>query len=132
VTYYLTLEDFTELGVAVLAAERGEFLIGDTGLLQSALARPQTTVFGEDAYPSVSRKAAAMMHSIARNHALVDGNKRMAWAATKLFLMFNDIEIKVPDVDDGEHFVVGVAQGTIDLDRATATIELWSVPLSNG
>jgi death-on-curing protein len=132
VTYYLTLEDFTELGVAVLAAERGEFLIGDIGLLQSALSRPQTTVFGEDAYSSLSRKAAAMMQSIARNHALVDGNKRLAWAATRLFLMFNDIQIKVPDVDEAEHFVVYVARGSVELDQATGTIELWSVPVSNG
>jgi death-on-curing protein len=82
VTYYLTLEDITALGIAVLAVEDQDLQIADVGLLQSALARPQATVFGEDAYPSLAGKAAALMESLARNRCLVDGNKRIAWAAT--------------------------------------------------
>lgn len=59
----------------MLAAEDQEFLVADAGLLQSALARPQATVFGQDAYRSLAAKAAALMESLARNHCLVDGNK---------------------------------------------------------
>lgn len=90
-TYFLTLEDVTELGIAMMAGEGEDFLIADPGLLDSALARPRASAFGEPAYPTLSAQAAALMHSLARNHALVDGKKRMAWAATKLFLRFNGI-----------------------------------------
>lgn len=64
-----------------------EVALRDRGLLASAAARPQTTVFGEDAYPSFAEKAAALMHSLARNHPLVDGNRRLAWAATRVFCL---------------------------------------------
>jgi death-on-curing protein len=130
VTYYLTLEDITELGLAVLAAEGEEFLVADPGLLQSALARPQATVFGQDAYGSLTAKAAALMESLARNHCLVDGNKRIAWAATKLFLLFNDVYLRAVDVNDAEQYVVGVAEGTIGLQLSEATIQMWSTQVS--
>lgn len=125
-TYSLTLEDITELGIAVLAAENHEFLIADVGLLQSALARPQTTAFGEDAYPSLAAKAAALMESLARNHCLLDGNKRIAWAATKLFLLFNDVYLRAADIDDAEQLVVALAEGKITMHSAAATIQMWS------
>ncbi len=64
-----------------MAAETlGEAEVRDLGLLQSAAARPQASAFGEDAYPSLLEKSAALVHSIARNHALVDGNKRLTLA----------------------------------------------------
>jgi death-on-curing protein len=126
VTYYLTLEDVTELGIAVLAAERQEFLIPDPGLLQAALTRPQATVFGADAYPTITRKAAALMESLGRNHCLVDGNKRIAWAATKLFLLFNDIYLGADDVAAAERYVLDVAQGSLTLADSDATIRQWS------
>jgi death-on-curing protein len=125
VTCYLTLEDFTELAVAVLAVEGEKLRIRDAGLLQSALARPQMTVFGQDAYASLPRKAAALLESIARNHCLVDGNKRLAWAASKLFLLLNGVHLKAPGADLAEAFVVGVADGSIDLDAGSATIAAW-------
>ena len=82
---YLDLED------ALYVIQRLGFYVKDVGLLDSALARPKTTVFGEDAYPSLSLKAAALAHSIAKNHALVDGNKRTTWALMVSFLVVNDI-----------------------------------------
>jgi len=130
VTYYLTLEDFTELAIAVLAEEGEELLIRDAGLLQSALTRPQMTVFGADAYSDLPRKAAALLESIARSHCLIDGNKRLAWAAAKLFLLLNDVHLKAPGVDLAETVVVGVATGTVDLDSSAGTIAAWCVPLS--
>jgi death-on-curing protein len=128
VTYYLTLEDFTELAIVVLAEEGEELLIRDAGLLQSALARPQMTVFEEDAYASLPRKAAALLESIARSHCLLDGNKRMAWAASKLFLLLNNMHLRAPSVELAEAFVIGVATGAIDLDPSADTLGTWCTP----
>ena len=67
--------------------------IRDVGPLGSAVARPQTTAFGEDAYPDIWTKAAALLHSIVKNHALVDGNKRLGWLATAVLLELSLIHI---------------------------------------
>ena len=56
-------------------------MVGDYGLIDSALARPRASVFGQGAYPDLHLKVAALLHSLARNHALVDGNKRLAWTS---------------------------------------------------
>jgi len=101
-------------------------LVADPGLLQAALARPQATVFGADAYPTTLRKAAALMESLARNRCLVDGNKRTAWAATKLFLLFNDIHLHADDIDAAEHYVLNVAQGKLTLAESEAVLQRWS------
>ena len=73
---YLDVEDL--LGLTRLL---GIGPVRDVGLLAAACARPEVMVLGEDAYPTVELKAAALLHSIVRNHALVDGNKRLAWLA---------------------------------------------------
>jgi death-on-curing protein len=78
VTVYLTVGDV----LALHEQEVGANLLADFGLLESAVLRPQTTIGGEDAYPDLHTKAAAMFHSLARNHAFLDGNKRVAVAAT--------------------------------------------------
>ena len=87
--------------------------IRDVGLLESALARPQTTVFGEDAYPDMHAKAAALLHSLARNHALVDGNKRLALAATIAFYGFNGMRLTLTE-DEAYDLTVAVATGALD------------------
>lgn len=114
---YLTLDDLLAITSGVL----GEVLLRDAGLLASAAARPLTTVFGEDAYPTFAEKAAALLHSIARNHPLVDGNKRLAWSAMRAFCLMNGRDVAY-DVDDAERFVLGVAAGEIDVDPAAAWI----------
>jgi death-on-curing protein len=114
---YLTVDDLLEIAAGVLP----DVALRDRGLLASAAARPQTTVFGEDAYPTFAEKAAALMHSIARNHALVDGNKRLAWAATRVFCLINDRDI-VFSVDDAEALVLGVATGALDVPALAETI----------
>lgn len=88
--------------------------VRDLGLVDSAAARPRASVFGEDAYPSLATKAAAFLHSLARNHALVDGNKRLAWLATVVFL---DINGRAPDVTEDGAFdlVVEIASGSADV-----------------
>ncbi|MGH9001496.1 MAG: type II toxin-antitoxin system death-on-curing family toxin [Acidimicrobiia bacterium] len=83
-TEYLDLEDL--LGM-VEHLDVGP--VRDLGLLDSAAARPRAAMFGEDAYPSLAEKAAALLHSLACNHGLVDGNKRLAWHATEVFLTLN-------------------------------------------
>lgn len=128
-TDYLTLDDILALGATVLAIEGEEFLIADVGLLESALARPRATVFGEDAYPDLLHKAAALMESLARNHPLVDGNKRLAWSATILFLLLNGVNVAAPTVVEGEAFVVSVAAGQLTLDQITGKLKDWTVRL---
>lgn len=113
---YVSLEDLLEI------VHRLDAQVRDLGLLASAVARPQTTVFGADAYPDVSTKAAAPMHSLCGNHALVDGNKRIAWVAMRLFLALNALTLDVTD-DEAVAFTLGVADGSIDdVDRMAVWI----------
>lgn len=117
-TEYLDLEDLLGM-VRVL----GVGLVRDVGLLESALARPKASAFGEDVYAKVDLKAAALLHSLARNHALVDGNKRLAWLAVVVFLDLNGCEIALRD-DEAFDLVVDVARGAIDARTIT---ERWRV-----
>ncbi len=96
--------------------------IRDIGLLGSAAARPQTTAFGEDAYPDLLSKAAALLQSIVNNHALVDGNKRLGWLATAVFLELNGIRASRASNDDIYEFVVWVAASNPDLDDITTRL----------
>lgn len=90
----------------------------DEGMLQSSIARPQATAFGEEAYPTLWDKAAALLHSLARNHAFVDGNKRTAWASAWAFLRLNGINLPDHyDVDVAEHMVVSAAVGEIGWEK---------------
>lgn len=114
---YLSLDDLMEIAAGVLP----EVLVRDVGLLVSAAERPQTTVFGEDAYPTLEQKAAALLHSLARNQPLVGGNKRLAWSAMKVFAILNGIELAYT-VDDAEAMVPGVTAGAIDVPDIAAWI----------
>ena len=91
----------------------GEFQVRDTGLLESAAARPQSTAFGEDAYSSLHDKAAALLHSTARNHPLVDGNKRLSLAATIAFYGLNGVQLTLSN-DGAYEFVMAIAAGQLD------------------
>lgn len=101
-------------------ATGGTVAVRDHGLLASASARPQATVLGTDAYPSVEEKAAALMHSLARNHALVDGNKRLALAGTIAFLGVNGHRLTLSN-DEAYDLTMAVATG--DLDDITTIAE---------
>ncbi|AZP18175.1 death-on-curing protein [Streptomyces aquilus] len=114
--HYLTLPELLNLAMRLGADE-----VRDYGLLDSASARPQSSVFGQDAYPDVWQKAAALMESLARNHALVDGNKRIAWYATWVFLHMNGHPLDAGfDVDEAERFVFDVCQGALDVPKIAA------------
>jgi death on curing protein len=91
----------------------GEVLVRDIGLLESAVARPQASAFGEDAYPTLDAKAAALLHSIARNHALIDGNKRLALAGIIAFYGMNGRRLTLTN-DDAYDLVMSVAVGELD------------------
>ncbi|UGS38379.1 type II toxin-antitoxin system death-on-curing family toxin [Capillimicrobium parvum] len=91
----------------------GPVEIRDIGLLDAAIHRPQASVFGRDAYPDLMTKAAALLHSLARNHPLVDGNKRLAWLATWVFCAKNGVDLDPPD-DDAFALVMSVAAGELD------------------
>ena len=86
---YLTLEEVLLLHARLIQRTGGSGGVRDMGLLDSALARPRATFGGEDLYPSLWHKAAALMHSLIKNHPFVDGNKRTALTATGLFLEVN-------------------------------------------
>jgi death-on-curing protein len=89
--------------------------VRDLGLVDSAMARPRSSAFGEDTYPTATLKAAALLHSLASSHALVDGNKRLAWLATVVFLDINGL---APGLDDDEAFdlVWEIASTSIDVE----------------
>ncbi len=90
-------------------------IVGDEGLLQAAIARPQAAALGNDAYPTVWDKAGALLHSLAAHHPFVDGNKRSAWTAAWAFLGLNDYPLPdVYDVDFAEQLVLDAATGAID------------------
>ena len=91
----------------------GEVLLRDAGLLESAAARPQTTIFGEDAYPDVHSKAAALLLSICKNHALIDGNKRLALAGTIVMLGVNGWTLTLTN-DEAYDLVISVASGELN------------------
>jgi death-on-curing protein len=95
---YLDLEDL--LGLTALLSIGP---VRDVGLLDSASSRPRSSAFGQDAYPTLALKAAALLQSITKNHALVDGNKRLAWLATVVFL---DLNGEAPELSDDEAFVL--------------------------
>jgi death on curing protein len=110
VTRHLTTEQ--ALRIARLAVG-GPIEVRDLGLLDAAVHRPRASVLGQDAYPDLLTKAAALLHSLARNHPLVDGNKRLAWLATYVFCAKNGIELD-PDDDAAYDLVVAVAAGELD------------------
>ena len=98
--------------------------VGDYGLLDAAVARPPATAFGVDAYPDLYAKAAAMLQSLGRNHALVDGNNRIAWASAWTFLHINGVELSPKfDVDAAEVFMNDVAQhGELSVEDIAAML----------
>ncbi|RJO75373.1 type II toxin-antitoxin system death-on-curing family toxin [Nocardia panacis] len=100
----------------------GSARIRDLGLLQSAIFRPGASAFGEDAYPDLFDKAAALLQSLARNHPFIDGNKRTAWLSTVTFLDINGIRLNV-ETDAQERLVISIATGEMEeIDKIAAAL----------
>jgi death-on-curing protein len=113
---YLTLDD------VLRQVERSCWLVRDAGLLVSAVARPAASVYGQDAYPTLWLKAAALCRSLDNNQALVDGNKRLAWLTTKVFLAINGARLRA-SAGDGERFMLELVAGHADLSSLAEWLE---------
>lgn len=107
---FLDLEDLLHVAARTLGDEP---TVRDYGLLEAALARPRASALGEDAYPDLHTKAGALLHSLARSQALIDGNKRLALAATIAFLGINGQCLTLTN-EEAYEFVMAVATGEID------------------
>lgn len=118
-TTYLTLEDLLSL-----VADLDVGPIRDLGLLDSAAHRPTTELYGVAAYPTLDDKAAVLLESLVRSHALVDGNKRIGWLAVIVFYGLNDVELEASD-DDAFDLVVGMAAGRITPEAAAGHLRSW-------
>ena len=116
---YLDLEDLVRLATRLLGDPPP---IRDIGLLGSAVARPQTTVFGVDAYPDLWAKAAALLHSVVNNHALIDGNKRLGWLATATFLAINGVVVERATNQQVYELVIKVASSNVALEEITTQL----------
>lgn len=116
---YLDLDDLVELTILLLGEPPP---IRDVGLLGSAAARPRTSAFGEDAYPDLWTKAAALLQSILKNHALIDGNKRLGWLAAAVFLELNGQAPSKLANDVVYELVYSVAAGEFTVDDIAALI----------
>jgi death-on-curing protein len=111
---HLTVEDLLSIAEEVLGAPA----VRDIGLLDSAAHRPQASAFGQDAYATIHEKAAALLDAVVRHHALVDGNKRLGWAATVVFYDLNGFDLDPPSVDE--------AAGHIELGKLSERLASWT------
>lgn len=109
---YLSVEDVFAIGERATGAP---VYARDVGLIDSACQRPRASAFGQEAYPRLLEKAAALLHSLTANHPLINGNKRTAWLSTVVFLRLNGAEVIVPDGYDGPaaRLVLAIADGTL-------------------
>ena len=125
-TLYVSLDELLQL-IREIVGE--DVKVRDAGLLGAAAARPETSVFGADAYPTLAEKAAALLHSIARNHALVDGNKRLALAAAVVFCAING-HYPYPALSNDEAYAVtmGAATGELEVSDIAAVLRRAGVP----
>ena len=123
---YLTVDEVLEINRAVLEEQS---TLRDYGLLDSAALRPQQSVFGDDAYPDIHLKAGALMHSLARNHAFIDGNKRTALLATVVFYARNGWRL---DLEQGEavRLVLDAAEGHMDADDLALALKGRAIEMS--
>jgi death-on-curing protein len=117
---YLTTEDLIDL-----AGLLGVLEVRDLGLLDSAALRPQSVVFGTQSYPMLADKGAALLESIVGNHPLVDGNKRLGWAALVSFYALNGIFLEVDD-DEAYDFVIDVASGKLKYLEIAQRLSRWT------
>ena len=115
---YLTADDLLEIAAGIV----GHVEVRDVGLLASATTRPTASVFGAEAYPSFPEKVAALLHALARNHPLLDGNKRLAWSAARVFCVMNGRDLRF-GVDEAEALMLAVATGDLDVPDLTTALE---------
>jgi death-on-curing protein len=115
---YLSLEDVLSLAAALQVGP-----VRDLGLLDSACHRPRSGFMGREAYPTVPAKAAALMHSLTLNHALLDGNKRLALLATVVFLRINGYRLALSD-NEAFDLTIAVAEGQLEAEEIEKRLRL--------
>jgi death-on-curing protein len=126
VTEHLDLDDLLAAAEAALGRPP---TIRDLGILEGAVARVRATAFGDDVYPDLHTKAAALLHAIVTGQPLLDGNKRLGWVACRLFYRLNDRSIRMPP-DAAYDLVVGIADGTLrDVVLIAAQLAAWVEPV---
>jgi len=125
---YLTFAEVLELHRRVVAETGGATALRDLGALESAIAQPRASFGGNDLYPSLEEKAAALAFSLIQNHPFVDGNKRAGHAALETFLVLNEKEL-FADADEGERIILAVASGTCGRDGLLEWIRSHMVSL---
>lgn len=116
---------YLDLPQAVAIANDMGLHIRDIGLLSSAVTRPESSMFGVEAYPDLFEKAAALFSSLAQNHPFFDGNKRFSWVALLTFLELNGVIVGMPD-DEAFDLVLAVAQSPLDLDEIAGSLRTHS------
>ena len=122
---FLDTDDLIELARRLLGDPPP---VRDVGLLGAAAARPQASVFGSDAYPDIWTKAAALLQSVVNNHALVDGNKRLGWLATAVFLELNGTSVTAAHNDDVYGLVMRVAAEEVPVEEIADLLRELSPP----
>ncbi|MFJ5634300.1 type II toxin-antitoxin system death-on-curing family toxin [Streptomyces goshikiensis] len=110
-TRHLTLVEVLDLARHACLAQEQSVELRDPGLLESAVHRPRARMFGMPAYEDPYEQAAALLHGIATNHPLVDGNKRTAWLAAATFLAVNGVDLGGVDQAAAYELVIDVASG---------------------
>ena len=115
---FLSVDDVLAIHRRVIEEFGGDFGLRDRGLLESAVAMPQSTFGGEDLHASLAEKAAAYHYHLCTNHAFIDGNKRVAVTAAEVFLLINGLELTVSD-DEVEELTFGVAGGRLSKENVT-------------
>jgi death-on-curing protein len=121
-TRYLEVEDVLEIFDVLIGSSQE--LLRQPGLLESAVLAAQQSAFGADAYPTIGDKAWAYLRGLAQNHAFIDGNKRIAWATTRAFLLVNGISITAP-TEVVEDLVVRLAAGGIEKSEVLSFFESY-------
>jgi death-on-curing protein len=127
VTRYLSFAEVLELHRSVIERWGGASGIRDLGALESALAQPRQSFAGQDLYPDVTSKAAALCFSLVLNHPFVDGNKRIGHAAMETFLMVNGHELRAP-VDEQERIMLDLAAGRLTRDAFSEWVKQHTTP----
>lgn len=122
------MTEYLGLPEAVAIATDMGLHVRDLGLLSSALARPESSMFGVEAYADLLQKAAALVSSLAQNHPFFDGNKRFSWVATLTFLQLNGVGVDMPD-DQAFHLILSIAQRGIELDSIAESFARHVVPM---
>ena len=113
---YISLSEVLELHQRIVKKSGGSTGLRDLGGLESAIAQPRMTFGGQDLYPTLIEKAAALCFSLVQNHPFIDGNKRVGHAAMEVTLILNGYEIDASE-DDQERVILGLASGDISRDE---------------